>query len=41
MEFEPEHFQQMAGLICYYSGTKFHYLFVSHDEAWEACVRAM
>ncbi len=32
VEFEPEHFQQMAGLICYYSGTKFHYLYISHDE---------
>ena len=26
VDFEPEHFQQMAGLICYYNGTKFHYL---------------
>jgi xylan 1,4-beta-xylosidase len=33
LEFEPEHFQQMAGLICYYGGAKFHYLYVSHDEA--------
>jgi xylan 1,4-beta-xylosidase len=32
MEFEPEHFQQMAGLVCYYGGNKFHYLHVSHDE---------
>jgi xylan 1,4-beta-xylosidase len=32
MEFEPEHFQQMAGLVCYYGGAKFHYLHVSHDE---------
>jgi beta-xylosidase len=23
MECEPAHFQQMAGLICYYGGTKF------------------
>ncbi len=30
MEFEPESFQQMAGLVCYYSGVKFHYLYVSH-----------
>ena len=33
MDFEPEHFQQMAGLVCYYGGAKFHYLHVSHDEA--------
>jgi len=32
MDFEPEHFQQMAGLVCYYGGAKFHYLHVSHDE---------
>ncbi len=32
VDFEPEHFQQMAGLICYYNGTKYHYLHVSHDE---------
>jgi len=32
-DFEPESFQQMAGLICYYNGSKFHYLGVSHDEA--------
>jgi len=31
LEFEPESFQQMAGLVCYYSGVKFHYLYVSHD----------
>ena len=32
IDFEPEHFQQMAGLVCYYGGAKFHYLYVSHDE---------
>ncbi len=32
MEFEPKHFQQAAGLICYYNSTKLHYLFVSHDK---------
>ncbi|HET9934064.1 MAG TPA: hypothetical protein VFQ35_25345 [Polyangiaceae bacterium] len=31
-EFEPEHFQQSAGLVCYYNGSKFHYLFVSRDD---------
>jgi xylan 1,4-beta-xylosidase len=30
VEFEPETFQHMAGLVCYYNGAKFHYLFVSH-----------
>jgi xylan 1,4-beta-xylosidase len=32
VDFEPEHFQQMAGLVCYYGGAKFHYLHVSHAE---------
>jgi xylan 1,4-beta-xylosidase len=31
MEFEPESFQQMAGLVCYYGAAKFHYLYVSYD----------
>ncbi|MGC1303926.1 MAG: glycoside hydrolase 43 family protein, partial [Caulobacteraceae bacterium] len=31
MEFAPEHFQQAAGLVCYYNASKFHYLFLSHD----------
>jgi xylan 1,4-beta-xylosidase len=32
VEFEPEHFQQMAGLVCYYNSAKFHYLYVSRDD---------
>jgi xylan 1,4-beta-xylosidase len=31
LEFEPEHFQQMAGLVAYYNASKFHYLYVSRD----------
>ncbi|UAK25824.1 glycoside hydrolase family 43 protein [Sphingomonas nostoxanthinifaciens] len=30
--FEPDNFQQAAGLVCYYNSTKFHYLFISTDE---------
>jgi xylan 1,4-beta-xylosidase len=41
VDFEPEHYQQAAGLICYYSGAKFHYLHVSHDEVVGKHVRAM
>lgn len=29
----PAHFQQAAGLVCYYNAAKFHYLYVSHDDA--------
>ena len=32
VEFEPQHFQQMAGLVSYYSSSKFHYFYVSRDE---------
>ena len=41
MEFEPEHFQQMGGLICYYNSAKFHYLYVSQDEANGRYIRVM
>src|SRR5690349_8151269 len=41
LEFEPAHFQQMAGLVCYYNGAKFHYLYLSHDEALGKVLRVM
>jgi len=41
MEFEPEHFQQMAGLVCYYGAGKFHYLHASHDEKHGKHIRVM
>jgi xylan 1,4-beta-xylosidase len=41
MEFEPVHFQQAAGLVCYYNSAKFHYLHVSHDEEHGRHVRVM
>jgi xylan 1,4-beta-xylosidase len=41
MEFEPQHFQQMAGLIYYYNSAKFHYLYVSRDEIGGRYVRVM
>ncbi len=41
MEFEPEHFQQMAGLVCYYNSSKFHYLYVSQDESLGKHLRVM
>lgn len=31
IQFEPEHFQQMAGMVCYYNSSKFHYLYISRD----------
>jgi len=41
MEFEPQHFQQMAGLVCYYNSAKFHYLYVSHDDTLGRHLRVM
>lgn len=41
IEFEPEHFQQLAGLVCYYNSTKFHYLYLSHDETTGKHLRVM
>ncbi|AUN32399.1 glycoside hydrolase family 43 protein [Niveispirillum cyanobacteriorum] len=41
MDFEPSHFQQAAGLVCYYGGTKFHYLHVSHEEGVGKHLRVM
>ena len=41
MEFEPDRFQQMAGLVCYYSGAKFHYLYASYDAELGKHIRIM
>jgi len=41
IDFEPEQFQQMAGLVCYYNSAKFHYLYISRDEVLGRHVRAM
>jgi xylan 1,4-beta-xylosidase len=41
VEFEPEHFQQSAGLICYYNSAKFHYLYISNDETLGKHLRVM
>jgi len=41
MEFEPDRFQHSAGLICYYNSSKFHYLYVSHDEQLGKHLRVM
>jgi len=41
MDFEPAHFQQAAGLICYYGANKFHYLHVTHDDVHGRHIRVM
>lgn len=32
VEFEPDYFKQMAGLVYYYNTTQYYYLRISHDE---------
>lgn len=41
MEFQPQHFQQSAGLIYYYNASKFHYLFLTEDETIGRHLRVM
>jgi xylan 1,4-beta-xylosidase len=41
MDFAPDHYQQAAGLVCYYNASKFHYLFVSRDEDSGRHIRVM
>jgi xylan 1,4-beta-xylosidase len=41
VEFAPEHYQQMAGLVCYYNSFKYHYLAISGDERIGRHLRVM
>jgi xylan 1,4-beta-xylosidase len=41
VEFDPEHFQQLAGLVCYYNSAKFHYLHISHNDTVGKHLRVM
>ena len=41
VEFEPDHFQQLAGLVCFYNSTKYHYLYLSRDETVGKYLRVM
>jgi xylan 1,4-beta-xylosidase len=38
LEFQPDSFQQMAGLVCYYSTRMFHYFCMSVDEDRGNCL---
>ncbi len=39
LEFAPEHFQQLAGLIAYYDTLNHYYLHITHDESLGRCLR--
>ncbi|MEJ2246973.1 MAG: glycoside hydrolase 43 family protein, partial [Acidobacteriota bacterium] len=41
IDFEPDHFLQMAGLACYYNGNKSHYLYISRDKELGKHIRVM
>jgi xylan 1,4-beta-xylosidase len=41
VDFEPQHFQQAAGLVCYYNSAKFHYFYISHDQTTGKHLRVM
>jgi xylan 1,4-beta-xylosidase len=41
IEFEPVKFQQIAGLVCYYNGSKYHYLHISYDDILGKYLRVM
>ncbi len=38
LEFEPDSFQQMAGLVCYYSTRLYHFCYMTHDERAGTCL---
>ena len=39
LRFEPDSFQQMAGIAAYYNTYLFHYLYLSHDESLGRCLQ--
>ena len=41
VEFAPETYQQMAGLVYYYNTKNYYYLFISHDEEKGKCLGIM
>lgn len=41
VEFEPDHYQQLAGLIYYYNNKNYYYLWISRDERLGRCLGIM
>lgn len=39
LDFHPETFQQLAGLVCYYNTAHFHYLHVSANDEGKKCLQ--
>jgi xylan 1,4-beta-xylosidase len=41
LSFEPQNYQHLAGLVCYYGWNKLHYLYICHDDAVGKHLRVM
>jgi len=41
VDFQPDTFQQMAGLICLYDNRNFYYLYITHEEEQGRCIDIM
>ncbi len=41
LDFSPQNFQQMAGLVCYYNTAHFHYLHVTADDMGRRCLQVI
>ncbi len=41
VDFEPEHFQQAAGLVCYYNSTKYHFLHITAGDDGERQIQLL
>ncbi|WP_294235695.1 glycoside hydrolase family 43 protein [uncultured Sphingomonas sp.] len=41
VDFEPAHFQQAAGLVCYYNSTKYHFLHITAGDAGERLIQVL
>lgn len=39
IDFSPENFQQMAGLVCYYNTAHFHYLHITANNSGRRCLQ--
>ena len=41
VDFEPEHFQQAAGIVCYYNSTKYHFFHLTAGDAGEKLIQVL
>ena len=41
LDYEPEHFQQAAGIVAYYNSTKYHFLQITAGDAGETLIQVL